>query len=43
MAVFPGDYLVGDDSVIVIPAERVDEVADEAYEMTAYEILSQSG
>ena len=30
--------MVGDnDSVIVIPAERVDEVADEAYEMTAYE------
>ena len=38
VAVFPGDYLVGDDdSVIVIPAERVDEVANEAYEMTAYE------
>ena len=38
MAIFPGDYLVGDnDSVIVIPAERVNEVADEAYEMTAYE------
>ena len=38
VAVFPGDYLVGDnDSVIVIPAERVNEVADEAYEMTAYE------
>mgnify|MGYP001443073988 CR=1 FL=1 len=38
VAVFPGDYLVGDnDSVIVIPAERVNEVADEAYEMTTYE------
>ena len=38
VAVFPGDYLVGDnDSVIVIPAERVNDVADEAYEMTAYE------
>ena len=38
VAVFPGDYLVGDnDSVIVIPAEQVNEVADEAYEMTAYE------
>ena len=38
VAVFPGDYLVGDnDSVIVIPAHLVDEVAEEAHEMTAYE------
>jgi len=37
-AVFPGDYLVGDnDSVIVIPAHLVDELAAEAHEMTAYE------
>jgi regulator of RNase E activity RraA len=36
--VFPGDILVGDDeSVIVIPAQLVDEVAEEAKEMTAYE------
>jgi regulator of RNase E activity RraA len=36
--VFPGDIIVGDDdSVIVIPAHLVDEVADEAVEMTAYE------
>ena len=38
VAVFPGDTLVGDDdSVIVIPAHIVDEVASEAVEMTAYE------
>ena len=38
VAVFPGDILVGDDdSVIVIPAEIVDEIADETTEMTAYE------
>ncbi|MCR8725660.1 ribonuclease activity regulator RraA [Frigidibacter sp. ROC022] len=38
VAVFPGDVLVGDDdSVIVIPAEIADEIADEAVEMTAYE------
>lgn len=38
VAVFPGDVMVGDDdSVIVIPAEIADEVADEAVEMTAYE------
>lgn len=36
--VFPGDIIVGDDdSVIVIPAEIADEVADEAVDMTAYE------
>lgn len=36
--VFPGDVIVGDaDSVIVIPAEIADEIADEAVEMTAYE------
>lgn len=38
VAVFPGDVVVGDDdSVIVIPAEIADEIADEAVEMTAYE------
>lgn len=38
VAVFPGDILVGDDdSVIVIPADIADEIADEAVEMTAYE------
>ena len=36
--VFPGDIVVGDDdSIIVIPAEIADDVADEAVEMTAYE------
>ena len=38
VAVFPGDIIVGDDdSVIVIPAELTQDVADEAHEMTAYE------
>lgn len=38
VAVFPGDIMVGDaDAVIVVPANLVDEVADDAYEMTAYE------
>ncbi len=38
VAVFPGDIVVGDDdSVIIIPFEIADEVADEAVEMTAYE------
>ena len=36
--VFPGDIVVGDDDgVIIIPASIAKEVADEAYEMTAYE------
>ncbi|MFJ4085413.1 ribonuclease activity regulator RraA [Pseudomonas psychrophila] len=36
--VFPGDVIVGDgDGVIVIPQHLVDEIADEAVEMTAYE------
>lgn len=35
---FPADIVVGDDdSVIVIPADIADEIADEAVEMTAYE------
>lgn len=37
-AVFPGDYIVGDnDSVIIIPADLVNDLAAEAVEMTAYE------
>ena len=36
--VFPGDIVVGDDdSVIIIPADLADEIAEEAKEMTAYE------
>jgi len=36
--VFPGDIIVGDaEGVVVIPAGIVDEVADEATEMTAFE------
>lgn len=36
--VFPGDIIVGDDdSVIVVPAHLAEEIADEAFEMTAYE------
>ncbi|MFA5298889.1 MAG: ribonuclease activity regulator RraA [Lutibacter sp.] len=38
VAVFPGDILVGDDDgVMVIPAEIVDEVANECLEMTIFE------
>jgi len=38
VAVFPEDIIVGDDdSVIVLPAHLADELADEAFEMTAYE------
>jgi regulator of RNase E activity RraA len=38
VAVFPGDVLVGDDDgVMVIPADIVDEVADECIEMTLFE------
>lgn len=38
VAVFPNDIVVGDDdSVIIIPAEIADEIAIEAFEMTAYE------
>lgn len=40
--VFPGDILVGDnDGVIVIPAHIVEEVAQEATEMTAFEDFVQ--
>ncbi|MBT8385418.1 MAG: ribonuclease activity regulator RraA, partial [Bacteroidia bacterium] len=38
VAVFPGDAIVGDDDgVMVIPADIVDEVADECIEMTIFE------
>jgi regulator of RNase E activity RraA len=38
VAVFPGDIVVGDDDcVIVVPQAIAEEVADEAFEMTAYE------
>lgn len=38
VAVFPGDIIVGDDDgVMVIPAEIVNEVADECIEMTIFE------
>src|SRR5258707_2134101 len=36
--VFPGDVILGDsDGVIVIPAHLADEIAEEAFEMTAFE------
>ena len=36
--VFPGDTILGDgDGVVVIPASLVDEIAEEAFEMTAFE------
>jgi regulator of RNase E activity RraA len=36
--VFPGDVIVGDgEGVVVIPAHLADEIAAEAYEMTAFE------
>ena len=36
--VFPGDIILGDaDGVIVIPAHLADEIADETFEMTAFE------
>lgn len=42
VAVFPGDYIVGDqDSVIVVPAELVNEIAQEAVEMTVFEDFVQ--
>jgi regulator of RNase E activity RraA len=38
VAVFPGDVIVGDqEGVVVIPANIADEIATEAFEMTAYE------
>jgi regulator of RNase E activity RraA len=36
--VFPGDVVVGDaDGVVVLPAHLAGEIADEAFEMTAFE------
>ena len=36
--VFPGDVIVGDgDGVVVLPAHLADEIADETFEMTAFE------
>lgn len=38
VAVFPGDFIVGDDDgVMVIPGEIADEVADECLQMTLFE------
>jgi regulator of RNase E activity RraA len=38
VAVWPGDVVVGDgEGVVVIPAAIADEIADEAFEMTAFE------
>jgi len=38
VAVFPGDVIVGDgEGVVVIPKEIADEIAAEAFEMTAFE------
>jgi regulator of RNase E activity RraA len=38
VAVFPGDIVVGDrEGVVVVPAHLADEIANEAFEMTAYE------
>src|SRR5882757_6137437 len=38
--VFPGDTILGDgDGVMVIPASLVDEIAEEAFEMTAFEVF----
>lgn len=38
VAVYPGDIMVGDgEGVVVIPAHLADEIAEEAFEMTAYE------
>jgi regulator of RNase E activity RraA len=38
VAVWPGDVVVGDaEGVVIIPAQLVEEIADEAIEMTAFE------
>jgi regulator of RNase E activity RraA len=38
VAVFPGDVVLGDrEGVVVIPADIADEIAAEAFEMTAFE------
>lgn len=42
VAVFPGDIMVGDnEGVVCIPAHLVDEIADEASEMTVFEDFVQ--
>ena len=42
VAVYPGDILVGDgEGVAVIPAHIADEVADEAFEQTIFEVFVQ--
>jgi len=42
VAVYPGDVIVGDgEGVVVIPADIADEVAEEAFEQTAYEDFVQ--
>lgn len=42
VAVFPGDIMVGDnEGVVCIPAHMVDEIADEAFEMTVFEDFVQ--
>lgn len=36
--VWPGDIVVGDgEGVVIVPAHLADEIADEAFEMTAFE------
>jgi hypothetical protein len=36
--VWPGDVIVGDgEGVVVIPSQLADEIAEEAFEMTAFE------
>jgi len=38
VAVFPGDIVVGDrEGVVIIPSQIADEIAQEAFEMTAFE------
>src|SRR5690606_38364215 len=38
VAVFPGDIVVGDgEGVVIIPADIVEDIAQEAHEMTAFE------
>jgi regulator of RNase E activity RraA len=43
VAVYPGDIVVGDsDGVVVIPAAHAEEIANEAWEMTQYEIYAET-
>ena len=42
MPVYPGDIVVGDgEGVVVIPRNLAEEVADEAFEQTAFEDFVQ--